>query len=342
MRRAIRSAIALVALLAWGASQAAVGALELPARGDDLPVTVFYPTAAAAAPVQRGPFRLMLAWQAAPVRGNGRLLVLSHGSGGNPWPYTDLATALVEAGFIVATPLHRGDNYLDTSEIGPRSWKLRPLEVAHAIDAVAADPRFAPLLSLDRVGMFGMSAGGHTALTLAGGRWSPGALRRHCEAHLEEDFHTCVGPMLQLKGDWLDAPKKGLVRLALPRLLTDDGWYGHIDPRIAAIVAEVPFAVDFDPASLAAPRVPLGLVRAGRDAWLPPAHHLDPIRAACGSCVMVADLPTAGHGSLLSPQPVNLRPPVDMLLRDPPGFDRALVPQAHARITDFFRRQLLP
>ena len=35
MRRATRSAIALLALLAWGASQAAVGALELPARGED-------------------------------------------------------------------------------------------------------------------------------------------------------------------------------------------------------------------------------------------------------------------------------------------------------------------
>jgi predicted dienelactone hydrolase len=327
---------------AWAGAQAAVGALELPARGEDHPVTVFYPTEAAAAPVQRGPFRLTLAWEAPPARGNGRLVVLSHGSGGNAWPHTDLATALVDAGFVVAAPLHRGDNYRDTSDVGPATWKRRPLEVTRAIDAVAADARFAPLLSFERVGMFGMSAGGHTALALAGGRWSPGALRRHCEAHLDEDFHTCVGAALQLRGDWLDAPKKHLARLAIPRRLSDDRWYGHTDARIAAIVAEVPFAVDFDPVTLARPRVPLGLVRAGRDAWLPAAHHVDAIRAACASCVMVADLPTAGHGSLLSPPPVDLPPPVDTLLRDPPGFDRALVPQAHARIAAFFRQRLLP
>jgi predicted dienelactone hydrolase len=35
-----------------------------------------------------------------------------------------------------------------------------------------------------------MSAGGHTALSFAGGRWSPAQLRRHCEAHLAEDFQA--------------------------------------------------------------------------------------------------------------------------------------------------------
>jgi hypothetical protein len=46
----------------------------------------------------------------------------------------------------------------------------------------------ASLLSLDRIGMYGMSAGGHTALMLAGRRWPPPVLLKHCEAHLSEDF----------------------------------------------------------------------------------------------------------------------------------------------------------
>jgi len=116
----------------------------------------------------------------------------------------------------------------------------------------------------------------------------------------------------------------------------------HADPRFAAVVAEVPYAVDFDPASLAHPRVPLGLVRAGRDIWLPAPYHLDPVRRACQTCVMLVDLPNAGHGSLLSPQPVNLKPPLDTLMRDPPGFDRALVAPAHAAIVGFMRQHLLP
>jgi predicted dienelactone hydrolase len=331
----------LLALASWTA-QAAVGLLELAPRGDDGPVTVFYPSAAPAVPVDRGPFHFQLAAQAAPVRGNGRLVVLSHGSGGAPWTYVDLASKLVEAGFTVAVPEHRGDNFHDHSEVGPASWKRRPVEVSHAIDAVAADARLAPLLSLDRVGVYGMSAGGHTALTLAGGRWSPSALRDHCEAHLADDFQSCVGLALELKGDWLDSSKKAVALMAIRYRLDDASWYAHTDPRLAAIIADVPFAVDFDPASLAQPKVPLGLVRSGRDAWLIPTFHMDRVVQACKSCEMVVDLPSAGHGSLMSPQPTMLTGTVARLLRDPPGFDRALVPQAHTRIVAFFTRKLLP
>jgi predicted dienelactone hydrolase len=340
--RALLASMAVVATLAAGTAQADVGLIELPARGEDGPVTVFYPTAQPAATVQRGPFRLQLAQGAAPVRGNGRLVLLSHGSGGAAWTYADLATQFVNAGFVVAVPLHRGDNYESMRDAGPRSWKRRPLEMSRAIDAVAAEPRLAPLLSLDKVGMFGMSAGGHTALTLAGGRWSPSRMREHCEVHMDDDFSSCVGAYLELKGDAFDGMKKTIARTANRWFLDDKQWYGHTDPRIAAIVAEVPYALDFDPASLAQPRVPLGLVRLGRDVWLPPAYHVDVVLRGCKSCERVADLPTAGHGSLLSPPPPNLSGTIERLLRDPPGFDRALVPQAHARIVAFFQQHLLP
>jgi predicted dienelactone hydrolase len=340
-----RGASRLAALLlafAAGVAQAGVGLLEMPARGETGPITVFYPTAQEPTTVDRGPFHLKLAPNAAPMKGNGRLIVLSHGSGGNAWVHTDLATQLVEAGFVVASPLHRGDNFLDTADVGPATWKRRPVEVSRTIDAIAAEPRLAPLLSLDRVGMFGMSAGGHTALTLAGGRWSPSALVKHCESHIDDDFASCVGLAMQLHGNWLDGPKKQLAMFAIRRRLDDGSWYSHTDPRLAAIVAEVPFAVDFDLASLAQPVAPLGLVRNGRDAWLPAVYHLDPVLRTCRSCELVSDLPTAGHGSLLSPQPVNLPPAAEPLLRDPPGFDRKLVAPAHARIVGFFRARLLP
>lgn len=337
-----RAFLILLLALAAGLAQAGVGALQVAAAGDDGPLTVFYPTAAAEQPLERGPFRFSLAWEAAPARGNGRLVVLSHGSGGSPWPQADLARTLVGAGFVVAIPLHRGDNFQDPGDAGPASWKRRPLEVSRAIDRVAADPRFAPLLALDRVGMWGMSAGGHTALTLAGGRWSPAALRRHCEAHMDDDFPTCVGLALQLRGDGLDGVKKSLARVFHRLFLRDAQWYGHTDDRIAAIVAEVPLAVDFDPATLARPRVPLGIVQAGRDAWLAPRHHSAMVLKACTSCTLVADLPTAGHGSLLSPPPPGLTGAAADLLRDPPGFDRALVPATHARIAAFMRQHLLP
>ena len=180
-------------VLAAPSAEASVGLLELPGNDGDGVVTIFYPSTDEAKPVKRGPFTFQLAVQGAPVRGNGRLVVISHGSGGSPWLHANLAQTLAGDGFVVAVPEHRGDNYKDHSTPGPESWKQRPAEVSRTIDAVGQEARLRPLLSLDRVGMYGMSAGGHTALTLAGGRWSPAGFRRHCEAHISEDFPACVG-----------------------------------------------------------------------------------------------------------------------------------------------------
>lgn len=287
--------------LAGACAQAGVGLTELPARNGDGPVTVYYPSIAEDQPVQFGPFTMPLARQGPPMRGNGRLIVISHGSGGAPWVHADLARTLVHAGFIVAMPEHHGDNYKDPSTPGPESWKQRPAEVSRAIDSVAQDDRFAPLLSLDKVGMYGMSAGGHTALSLAGGRWSPALFRQHCEADIAEDFASCVGLITQLKGNFLDGLKKSVAVMVIRHRFDDATWYTYNDPRIQAVVAGVPSAADFDAASLAAPRVPLGLITAGRDKWLVPRFHSDPIVQSCTPCERVADLPTAGHGALLSP-----------------------------------------
>lgn len=343
MIRMIRIAAFLLALAA-GAAQAAVGVTQVPMPGSEDPITVFYPSSSPAERVSRKPFELMLALNGTPVRGNGRLIVVSHGSGGSPWTYTDLASRLVEAGFVVAAPLHDGNNWKDMSKVGPPSWKLRPLEMSRAVDALGQDPRLAPLLALDKVGAYGMSAGGHTALTLAGGRWSPSQLLKHCEAHLEEDFPTCVGLATQLRGNALDGVKKSIARMVLRWKLDDTAWYSHTDPRITAVVAEVPLAVDFDMASFTTPKTTLGIVQAGQDKWLAPRFHSGEVIRACPSCEVVADLPTAGHGSLLSPGPPKdyLSETAWELLRDPPGFDRALVAPAHERIASFFRKHLLP
>ena len=335
---------AILLALAAPLAHAGMGLTELPGQQDDAPVTVFYPTTAADQPLQRGPFTLAVALDAAPQAGNGRLVVVSHGSGGIPWVHTDLARALVQAGFVVAMPRHRGDNALDSGTPGPESWKQRPAEVSRAIDAVAADARFAPLLTLDRVGVFGQSAGGHTALSLAGGVWSPARFVQHCEAHLAEDFNACVGTATRLTGGWFDGLKLWLARTVLRNHFDDPTPQAHHDPRIAAAVAGVPLAADFDPASLKQPAVPLGLITAGRDIWLTPRWHGEVVAAACTPCERIAHLPEAGHSVLISPLP-----PLDRLdsiaawlLADPPGFDRAVLPALDLRIADFFLRHLAP
>ena len=345
-----RSSSALSALLASAALaatgsvvHAAVGQTKLAALGDDAPVTLFYPTDAAEQKVQRGPFELSLAVDAPPAtaRSNGRLVVISHGSGGNAWVHADLARALVNEGFVVAFPLHRGDNSADPGKPGPDSWKQRPAEVSRAIDAVARDPRFAAGIDFNRVGMYGMSAGGHTALSMAGGAWSPGNFRRHCEAHIDEDFATCVGLIVRQSSGWVGALKRWVALAVIRSRFDDDTLHTHHDPRVAAVVAGVPAASDFELSSLANPRVPLAFVTAGRDAWLVPKFHSERVLAACTTCIRLADMPSAGHGALLSPFPPGISGLLADLLNDPPGFDRSQLPAVDARIVGFFRQHLI-
>jgi predicted dienelactone hydrolase len=300
------------------------GARELPGRDGDGPVTVFAPDSGADG-----------------TAGNGRLVVLSHGSGGNPRVHADLIRALRAAGYTVAMPEHRADNTRDPSNPGPDSWKRRPAEVSRAIDAVAADPALAAQLHLDRVGMYGMSAGGHTALSLAGGAWSPALFRQHCDEDLDADFQSCVGLITRLKGNALDGFKRWFARRVIAWRFSDETRYAHADQRIAAVAAAVPAAADFDVATLATPHVPLALLTAGRDAWLVPRFHSDRVLAAClPRCEHLADLPEGGHGAYLSPLPPGLDGLIGDMLNDPPGFDRSALPAVDARIVDFFDRHL--
>ena len=71
-----------------------------------------------------------------------------------------------------------------------------------------------------------------------------------------------------------------------------------------------------------------------------------PLDQTCTSCEILAALPTAGHGALLSPLPPGLSGLlsgllVDML-NDPPGLVRSRMPAVDGKISAFFSRQLLP
>lgn len=325
------------------AATAAVGLTVLHGGAEAPTSAVFYPTADAPAPVRRGPYTMEAAWQGRPVPGNRRLIVISHGSGGSPWPQADLARVLVDAGFVVVLPEHAGDNWHDAHDAGPVAWKRRPREVIAAIDAVGRDPRFAPLLDLDRVGVYGMSAGGLTALALAGGRWSPARLVAHCEAHIAEDFGACAGLATRQRNDRWDPLRRTVVRTVLRwRFGRDTADTGQDDPRIAAVVAAVPAAAMFDPASFARPGAAIGLIEAGQDRWLAPRFHVGAVRAACPRCETIAALPHAGHGALLSPAPVDLSPAEEALMAGSPDFDRRTLPTVFQAVGDFFRKNLLP
>jgi predicted dienelactone hydrolase len=166
---------------------AQVGMTQWPAPSLASPVTIADPTPAPARTTRIGPFTLEVAVDAAPTESRHQLVVLSHGTAGGPLPDHDLAARLARAGFVVAQILHDGDNHLDQRLAGPDSFQLRPTEVVRLIDALAADRVWSSRLDLSRVGVHGMSAGGVTALSLAGTQWHTLGLVRHCLAHPEDD-----------------------------------------------------------------------------------------------------------------------------------------------------------
>ncbi len=341
-----RCGLALLMLVA-GTVQAqaqpatSVGLAQIEAsEPDGPPITLFYASSSPSRAVQRGAYTLDVAEQGVPVRGNGRLVVVSHGTGGNAVVHSDLAGRLVEAGFVVAVPLHHADNYLDHSDnIG--ALARRPVELSRTIDALGRDPRFAPLLSLDKVGIYGMSAGGHTALVMAGARWAKTGFRDHCDANLADDFQYCVGVITRLTGSGFDGVRLWFARSAIRWMFSDPTVHVHADPRVAAVVAAVPAAAHFDIASLAVPRVPLGLVTARQDRWLVPRFHSDRVLQACKTCERIADIADAGHGALLSPLPPGLSGILGDMLNDPPGFDRRQLPAVDRKTAAFFTRQLV-
>lgn len=345
----------LSGLLWCAAAQAQVGLATLTVG--DLPVTLVYPSALAGQPVAFGPFVLTVARDAAPLPGVRRLVVLSHGTGGSTLADHDLAATLARAGFVVAQPLHAGDNHLDASRAGPAAWDTRPQEVTLVIDALARDPRWQPLLALDRVGVHGMSAGGVTALSLAGAQWRLLDLVRHCRAQGDADAGFCYNGLAdpaaraarKARYDSLpDAPDAylpaELTALHGGRSPVAGGDDLRPDPRVAAVTVAVPVAAMFTADSLARLRVPVGVVTADHDTMLLPAWHSARVLRDCRACSLLAELHGAAHMDLVSPWPASVArstATVQTIGALPaPGFDARQRDAAFAGIAAFYLLEL--
>lgn len=365
-RRALRAAAALGlgSALACTPALAQVGMGQI--QASDLPITLVYPTQQPVQPVRQGPFVLQVAPDAAPASaptpalapaGAGRwpVVVLSHGTGGSPLSDHQLAATLARAGFVVAQPLHQGDNHQDTTLAGPDSWQRRPAEITRTLDALAAHPVWGSRLALDRVGVHGMSAGGATALVMAGASWRLLDLVRHCLAHADEDpgfcFNGLPDPAQQAARRASYERARGVPEAFLPASMTTahgarPGPAGLPDKRVAAVTVSVPVAALFGDAGLQAIRLPVGVVGAGRDTMLLPRFHTERLLAHCSSCVPIAHLGGAGHMDLLGPWPAEIAAPVAARQArggwPEPGFDAAQRQEAFDDIAAFFQRKLQP
>jgi predicted dienelactone hydrolase len=353
-----RIAVAFLAGNAWcTVAQAQVGMTTYHVQAR--PVTMIYPTQAVSRPQTFGPFTIDVALNAAPLNQRQRLIVISHGTGGSAIADHALAAALARAGFVVAQPEHEGDNWQDTRLAGPESFQRRPQEILQVIDALAKDPKWSARLDLSKVGVHGMSAGGVTGISLAGGQWRMLNLVRHCQKNLEADESFCFqgakdGAARAQRQSGYDQARyvpefflpDTLKTLHGGRAPVKDSTEARPDLRIASVTLAVPLAAIFSAESLARIRVPVGVVSAQRDEVLVPRFHSDHLLAHCKTCTRLADLPGAGHFDLLWPWPEPVaREVAAMQVRGGapvPGFDGRLRETAHAKIVVFHRQHLNP
>ena len=201
----------------------------------DLKVGLWYPSEQAVPLEPNTEFEQPVALGAAMSKTNHALIVLSHGFGGWYASHADTAAALADAGFIVAAPTHTGNTWSDMSS-PIEKWALdRPRHVSRVIDHVLADEALSLVVDPEKMGVYGFSAGGFTALGLIGGVPDLDYSREFCKEQPEE--FVCAEGMLD-----------GMLQAQM-HTLPSEAW-GR-DPRIkAAAIAAPGFGFAYTKATL--------------------------------------------------------------------------------------------
>jgi predicted dienelactone hydrolase len=277
--------------------------------GKPLEIGIWYPSQAAVQPLVVGPTTMSVAVNGA-VQGNALpLVVVSHGHASSFLSHFDTAIALADAGYVVAAVSHAGDNYADRS----RSADImdRPRQISRVIDHMLSNWEGHAAINPARIGMYGYSAGGFTALVNIGG---------------VPDFAK-VGPMCtQYPDDFAcQLLAKGGSHPAAP-LTSMTGRAG--DPRIkAAVVAAPAIGFAFAPDGLKNVKVPVQLWRAENDLLVPHPRYAEAVRLALPVAPDYRVVLNAGHYDFLVPCSNALASIAPSICSSAAGFDR---PQFHA------------
>jgi predicted dienelactone hydrolase len=248
------------------------------------------------------------------------LIVMSHGSGGSFEGHYDAALALAEAGFMVAAVTHAGDNYRDQS--GFTRVENRPPHIKALVDFMLASWPHHDLLDPARIGMFGFSAGGFTALVMVGEIPDLALVAPYCAAHPDE---------------W--ACRKAKEYHADPRAAP--AAFVH-DPRIsAAVIAAPAIGYSFTPEALAGIKASIQIWRGDSDELLPHPRHAQNVYEGLPTKPEYHVVPNAGHFAFLAPCTPMTESIAPEICRDPAGFDRAAFHREfNPAVVAFFKAKL--
>ena len=291
-----------------------------------LEVAIWYPTAAPTAPHTLETFSQTVALDGE-ILGRGLPLVLiSHGTGGSLSSHYDTALALAEAGFVVAALTHTGDNYRDQSYVGNRlDLTDRPRQVRRVLDYMLLAWSGRGCIDRSKIGIYGFSLGGFTALVVIGGTPDLAEIPRFCATH--SDAPECQF-IRQSHGDQL-----------APAPPASSNWT-H-DPRVhAAVIAAPAVALAFGSNGLRGVRVPVQLWRASNDQQAPDAWNSQLVREGLPVTPEEHVVANAGH-MVFRLCSETLRQSVGWMCQDAPGFDRVAFHREFNRaVVTFFRKAL--
>lgn len=319
MPKALTTLIATLALSCLSPLVHAAGFqfIEVPAdnQGPALKGAVWTPCSAPAVEIKLGPM-VLAGVQNCPVRGVNRpLVVVSHGSGGSFLGHRDTAASLADAGFVVASVSHPGDNFQDLSRQGHLSAFLtRPVDMKRLVDYMTAQWPERGNLNTQAIGFFGFSRGGYTGLVAAGAvpDFRIGAV--FC-AHV--DLPLCQ-----------EIRNKDLPKPPPP------------DTRIKAAVIADPLSL-FAAPGLASVAIPIQLWSSELGGDGVTLQSVESVRAALPTLAEYHVAERAGHFSYLAPCSPEQTRAVPAICQDKPGFDRvAFHTLFNAKVLAFFRENL--
>ncbi|WP_245586755.1 alpha/beta hydrolase family protein [Pseudomonas cremoricolorata] len=276
--------------------------LSDPVDARPMAALAFYPSAAPAAHSRIDGYDVAAGIDQPLARGRFPLLVMSHGNSGSPLALHDLATALAEQGFVVVAVVHPGDNSRDHSRLGALSNVYgRPLQLSAAISAARADSHLRQGLDDGQVGVIGYSAGGETALILAGARPDLQRLEQYCQ-QFPDDRDAC-----QTRGV----------------LIADHAELNaEHDPRIGAALLMAPLSLLFGRQALSGVQVPTLIYSGDQDQLLALEHNADALARKLPQAPDYRLLSGAGHFVFMAPCDERQQRRMPVLCEDGDGVDR--------------------
>lgn len=328
MRALATVAIGLLLAMAGSAAAAGFQSVTVP-DADDKPLNagVWYPTNSPIPTTVSNIAGQFLAVDGAVKGDHLPLVVISHGNGGSLLAHADTAEVLAEAGFIVVAVVHTGDNSKDKSYPASRWSVERPRHISRVIDFMLDQWEGRSRIDSERIGIFGFSAGGFTALVAVGGIPNPALATSHCRRSPEE--LACRLGMVRDFGKSPDGKR-------------DPSIWRH-DHRIkAAVIASPGFGFAFDHEALANVQVPIQLWAASDDTDVPYASNTRIIRQNLPREPDFHMVESVGHFAFARPCNKKLEPRRERSCVDSASFNQtAFHVQFNEDITAFFEDVLL-